>query len=82
MRAIAASTSMFGIGRGQALAQERLHDEPTSLSSDTTGGSSQRSRMPSWKRWNAGSDGSGLGPSPVSIAKCTKLTPSSSRNVA
>ena len=53
------------------------------VSSVTTGGSSQRSPIASWKRANASTSVSGLRPSSVSVLETwTKLTPSSSRKVA
>src|SRR5262249_41007797 len=56
-------------------------NDPTSSSRVATGGRSQRSRMFSWKRPNAAMSESGLC-SPSWVAMCTKLTPSSSLNVA
>ena len=56
--------------------------EPTSASSTATGGSSHRSAMPSWNRANASTDWSGFAPAASTDARWTKLTPSSSRNVA
>ena len=55
--------------------------DPTGVRSLTTGGSSQRSAIPAWKRWKAGSSPSGFLPSCTS-AMWTKLTPSGSLSVA
>src|SRR5262249_2573188 len=58
-------------------------NEPTSCTSAAAGGSSQRSAMPSWKRWNASLPDSGLLPSSASVtARWTNVSPSSSRKVA
>src|SRR6266508_1661940 len=75
-----------GVGLGACSAARSLGKE--AVGADLADGahdgpSSQRSSMFSWKRLNAVTSESGLGPSSVSVeATWTKLTPSSSWNVA